>query len=98
MIIKEILAELEIKEHPVAKALYKNTGFKVLVMAFKKDMLLKEHKANLPTKLVVIKGEVIYKSETTEQFLSCYDEFEIPVNEAHSVYAKEDSLCLLIQG
>ena len=98
MIINDILAELKIKEHPVAKALYKNAGVKVLVMAFKKDMLLKEHKANVPTKLVVIKGEVIYKSETTEQYLYCYDEFEIPVNELHAVLAKEDSLCMLIQG
>lgn len=98
MIIKETLAELELKDHPVAKALYKKEGFKVLVLAFKKDMILKEHKANVPTKLVVIKGEVMYKSETTEQFLICFDEFEIPVNELHSVYAKENSLCLLIQG
>ncbi|MEP6713457.1 MAG: hypothetical protein ABJA37_13610 [Ferruginibacter sp.] len=35
-IIKETLAELEIKDHPVAKALYKNAAFKVLVLAFKK--------------------------------------------------------------
>lgn len=98
MIITDVLDELEIKDHPVAKALYKKEGFKVLVLAFKKDMLLKEHKAHVPTKLVVIKGEVIYKSETTEQSLSCYDEFEIPVNEQHAVLAKEDSLCMLIQG
>ena len=98
MIIKETLAELEIKEHPVAKALYKKEGFKVLVLALKKDMMLKEHKAHVPTKLVVIKGEVIYKSETAEQHLYCYDEFEIPVNELHAVLAKEDSLCMLIQG
>ena len=98
MIIKETLAELELKNHPVGKALYKKEGFKVLVLAFKKDMLLKEHKANVPTKLVVIKGEVIYKSETSEQLLNCYEEFEIPVNELHAVFAKEDSLCILIQG
>ena len=98
MIIKDTLAELELKNHPVAKALYKKEGFKVLVLAFKKDMLLKEHKANVPTKLVVINGEVIYKSETSEQQLNCYDEFEIPVNELHAVLAQEDSLCMLIQG
>ncbi len=98
MIINDILAELEIKDHPVAKALYKKEGFKVLVLAFKKDMLLKEHKAHVPTKLVVIKGEVIYKSKTAEQHLYCYDEFEIPVSELHAVHAKEDSLCMLIQG
>ena len=98
MIIKEVLHELELKNHPVAKALYKKEGFKILVLAFKKDMVLKEHKAYVPTKLVVIKGEVIYKSEITEQYLHCYDEFEIPVNELHAVVAKEDSLCMLIQG
>ena len=36
-----------------------------------KDMVLKEHKAHVPTKLVVIKGEVIYKSEKKEQYLYC---------------------------
>ncbi len=98
MIIKEILAELETKDHPVAKAFFKKEGCKVLVLAFKKDMVLKEHKANVPTKLVVLNGEVMYKSEMTEQVLSRYDEFEIPVNELHTVHAKEDSLCMLIQG
>ena len=98
MIIKDVLEELELKNHSVAKALYKKEDFKILVLAFKKDMLLKAHKAYVPTKLVVIKGEVVYKSEQTEQFLSCYDEFEIPMNEIHSVHAKENSLCLLIQG
>ena len=59
---------------------------------------LKKNKAHVPTKLVVIKGEVIYKSEKKEQYLYCYDEFEIPVNELHAVFAKEDSFCMLIQG
>ena len=98
MNIREALAELETKDHPVAKALYKKEGFKVLILAFKKGMELKEHKANVPTKLIVLKGEVMYKSETIEKVLPCYDEFEIPVNELHSVHAKEDSLCMLIQG
>jgi hypothetical protein len=38
MIIKEILAELATKGHPVAKALYKSDGFKVLAIAFKKGI------------------------------------------------------------
>jgi quercetin dioxygenase-like cupin family protein len=98
MTIKDVLTELEIKDQPVSKALYKKEGIKILVLAFKKDMLLKEHKANVPTKLVVLNGEVIYKSATSEQYLNCFDEFEIPMNELHGVIAKEDSLCLLIQG
>ena len=98
MIIKEILAELETKEHPIAKALFKREGFKVLALGFKKEMILKEHKANVPTKLVVLQGAVIYKSDVTMLTLNQYDEFEIPVNELHAVTALEDALCMLIQG
>ena len=98
MIIKEILSELEMKDHPVAKALFKKEGFKVLVLAFKNGMILKEHKANVPTKLVVLEGSVKYKSETTEIELGKYDDFEIPINELHAVNALENSLCMLVQG
>ena len=98
MIIKEILTELETKEHPVAKALFKKEGFKVLVIAFKKGMILKEHKAHVPTKLVVLEGKIIYISDTNETELNMYDEFDIPVNEMHAVHAKNDALCILVQG
>ena len=98
MIIKEILADLETKDHPVAKALYKKDGFKVLMLAFKKGMILKEHKAHVPTKLVVLEGSVKYISESTEIELGKYDEFDIPVNDLHAVSALENSLCKLLQG
>jgi quercetin dioxygenase-like cupin family protein len=98
MIIKELLAELETKDHPVAKPLYKAEGFKVLVLAFKKGMVLKEHKAHVPTKLVVLNGKVIYKSDANEITLDKYDEFEIPINDLHTVDALDDALCMLIQG
>ena len=98
MIIKEILAELEMKDHPVAKALFKKEDFKVLVLAFKDGMVLKEHKANVPSKLVVLEGSVNYKSETTEIELGKYDEFAIPINELHAVNALTDAVCMLIQG
>ena len=98
MIIKEILSELETKDHPVAKALYKKEGFKVLVLAFNKGMILKEHKAHVPTKLVVLDGSVKYISEITEIELGKYDEFKIPINELHAVNALADSVCMLIQG
>ena len=98
MIIREILSELETKDHPVAKALYKKEGFKVLVLAFKKAMILKEHKAHVPTKLVVLDGKLLYKSDAEEIILSKYDEFDIPVNDLHAVHALKDSLCMLLQG
>ena len=98
MIINEVLAELETKEHPVAKALYKKEGFKILVLAFKKGLILKEHKANVPTKLIVLEGKIIYESNATEMILNKYDEFDIPVNDLHAVHALDDALCMLVQG
>lgn len=98
MIIKEILAELETKDHPVAKALFKKEGFKVLVLALKKDMILKEHKANVPTKIIVLEGQINYNSDAAAITLNKYEEFDIPVNELHSVNADADALCMLIQG
>ena len=98
MVIKEVLAELETKDHPVAKALYKKEGFKILILAFKKGMILKEHKANVPTKLIVLEGKIVYESDATEMILNKYDEFEIPVNDLHAVHALDDALCMLVQG
>ena len=96
--IKNALAEVEIKNHPVANALFKSEGCKVLVIAFKKGMILKEHKANITSKLIVLNGKVNYVNDEMRTALGQYDEFEIPINQLHSVEAVEDSLCLLIQG
>ncbi len=96
--IKEILAELETKDYPVANALYKTDAFKVLAIAFKKRMVLKEHKAHLPSKLIVMEGSTMYKNKDIERFLHKYDEHVIPSDETHFVEAIEDSLCILTQG
>lgn len=98
MLIKDILTELETSSHPVAKALHKGEHFKVLVIGFKEGMILKEHKAHLPSKLTVMDGSVEYRQGENIVVLSKYDSFDIPVDEVHSVWAMEDSLCLLTQG
>src|SRR6476659_6495890 len=98
MTIKEILNQLETANHPIAKPLHKGNNFKVLVIGFKSGMKLKDHQAQLPSKLTVISGEVIYKQHEKETELQKFDEVEIPVNTIHSVEAKEDSICLLTQG
>ena len=98
MIIKEILSQLQTSQHPVAKAIHKGDNFKVLIIAFKKGMILKEHKAHLPSKLTVLEGNVIYKQEDRMVNLKKFEETEIPVEVTHSVEAFEDSVCLLTQG
>lgn len=98
MIIKEVKEELKTSDHPVAKSLHHGTGFKVLIMGFRKGMILKEHKAHIPSKLTVLEGAVIYTEENRIVKLMQYDEVEIPIEITHAVKAIEDSLCVLTQG
>lgn len=98
MTIKEAIAELELKRDPVAKLMHKGIAFKVIVLAFKKGMILKEHKTSVPTKLTVMNGKVNYIGASWNKIIDKYDELDIPLEEIHAVEALEDSLCLLIQG
>lgn len=98
MIIKEVLAELETKNNPVAKSLHKGSHFNVLILGFKKGMVLKEHKAGLPSKLTVLEGRIIYTIQDRNIELSKFDTIDIPVSEVHAVEALEDAICLLSQG
>lgn len=99
MIIKEVLAQLENAETPVIRVLKANTNSKVLVLGFKKGMILKEHKTAVPAKLVVLAGAVTYKQQDKSIPLNQYSDLDIPVDIPHSVEAAgADSLCFLIVG
>jgi quercetin dioxygenase-like cupin family protein len=98
MIIQTVLEQLETATNPVAKALHKGDQSKVLIIGFKKGMVLKEHKTHVPANLTVLTGRVIYHEGETQKVLAQYDETVIPIEMLHSVEALEDSLCLLCQG
>ncbi|HET8753130.1 MAG TPA: hypothetical protein VFM59_02135 [Salinimicrobium sp.] len=98
MVLKSIEKELETAVNPVGKLLHQGNNYRVMALGFKENMVLKEHKSDVPTKLLVIKGEVVYNNATSATTLGLYDEFEIPVEEYHWVEAKKDSLFLLFKG
>lgn len=98
MVIKDVLEQLQHSQHPVAKALYKCDHCKVLALAFKQGMELKNHTAHQPTKLIVMSGSVIYTEGDKNVTLQQYDEIDIPIEAEHAVKALQDSLCLLTQG
>ncbi len=98
MIIKQIKQELKLAKNPIAKSLHHNDGFRVLVLGFRKGMLMKSHTAKWPSKLTVLEGSVTYLEEKGNTILKQYDEFDIPINITHGVEANEDSLCLLTQS
>lgn len=96
--IREVKEELKMAKQPVARALHHNDEFKVLVVGFNKSMILKKHKAHLPTILTVLEGKVIYKQGEQSTTMHLYDEYNIPVGVLHEVEALKNSLCLLTQG
>jgi hypothetical protein len=98
MIIQFVLEQLEIPAHPVEKALHKGDQSKVLIIGFKKGMILKEHKTHLPAHLTALTGKVIYHEGESQKVLSQYDETDIPIEMLHSVESLEDGLCILCQG
>ncbi|MFC6875914.1 hypothetical protein ACFQZF_09175 [Flavobacterium myungsuense] len=101
MIIKEALAELAelaVTASPVVKLMHTGIAFNVIVLAFKKDMILKEHKSIVPTKLIVFDGKIKFASTDLQKIIDKYDELEIPLEKIYSLEALEDALCLLIQG
>lgn len=96
MTINDVINNLQKSKSPVARVLYKTTHAKALVIGFKKDMELKEHKTATGGKLTVLEGSVIYRQEGIEKELGKFSEVDIPENIMHTVIAKEDSLCLLL--
>ena len=100
MVIKDVLEQLSNQDtnHPSIKILKKGEGYKVIVLGFKKGMILKEHSTSIPAKLVVVEGKVNYKEADSSVVLDKFDEQDIPVNVNHALEALEDSICFLIQG
>lgn len=98
MTIQTILDQLETSDTPVAKAFHKGEQFKVLIFGFKKGMDLKDHDAHMPTKLLVLSGDLMYHKKKETIRLKKHDEINIPADEQHSLHALEDSLVLLTQG
>lgn len=94
--LKELMTEVNTKTSPAVKLLHKNNYTKVLAIAFKENMLLKEHKSPGLAHLVVMQGKVEYRSKNEAVILDCYDEMNIPGEDLHSVLALEDALIILI--
>jgi len=56
---------------------------KVMIITFKKGMILKEHKTHLPAMITVLKGKVNYRNQDSVTTIDEYDNFQISVQESH---------------
>lgn len=95
--ITAILEELNSSERPVAKAIHRSSNGKCIGIGMKAGMEIKEHKAHIPTTLLVLYGSIRYLEGNDQKVISTHDQHAIPVDVLHAVEALEDSLILLIQ-
>lgn len=98
MIIQEVVAQLQTADHPVAKAMHKMEDGKVLVLAFKAGMQLKDHRTPFSSLLLVLEGAVEYHEGDVVTKMNKFDEMPIAPEVLHAVLCVEDAICLLIQG
>ncbi len=93
--IKEIILT---STKPVTKLIQKGKNFKVTSIGLNKGVTLKEHKAPGRTKLYVAQGKIEYRTSDYSTVFTEFDEYDIPLEELHEVYAHEPSMFLLIMG
>ncbi len=97
--LESILEELNHATNPIAKVLLQGKACKVLVLAMKKGMRLKEHTAKMPSDLLILYGSVQYILEGEIINLSTLEHVAIPVGLKHELYASEsDCVCILSQS
>lgn len=102
--INQIDKELENSSGPITRVYHKGKDIRIISIGLKKGIVLKEHKTpslkqNIILKnvvLIVVKGKVLYTSDTKNIEINTFEKLEIPINELHSVEGIEDSILLLI--
>ncbi len=97
MLVKEILSELSTATKPVVRRFEQENGSHVLAIGLNRNVILKEHKSDIPARILVIKGGITYIAGEKRVKLELFDEHIIPIGEFHSVEPQEDSIFLVIK-
>lgn len=97
MLLKELNKSLPTATKPLVKRFEQEEGSHVLAIGLGKNVILKEHKSDIPAKIVMIKGAVTYIAGDERTSLNVFDEHIIPVGEYHSIEPQEDSIFLVIK-
>jgi quercetin dioxygenase-like cupin family protein len=82
-------------DKPVIRSIYQADQSKLLAVGMKTGVVLPEHTAPTKAKLMVVKGEIDFNTETESIRLAAPDSLEIPEDVVHSVEAYNDAMFLL---
>ena len=97
-VLNEIAAALTTSVKPIIKQIYNQEGQKMLAIGLKKGVVFPEHLAPSRAKLMVIQGEVNYRTATDTFRFQSFDSYEIPMEVKHSVVGIEDAIFLIFFG
>lgn len=85
-----------LSEKPTVFQIRKNDKIQQFAVALGKNCLLKKHTTNVPTNLIVMRGELKFTFPDQEVLLKEFDVFEIPVDVEHEVWGLEDENLFVI--
>lgn len=98
LVINEIADALSKSDIPIIKQVYDKGGNKLLAIGLRSGVLFPEHLAPSQAKLMVIQGEIDFKTATDTYRFERFDSFDIPMDVKHSVLGVFDSIFLLLLG
>jgi quercetin dioxygenase-like cupin family protein len=97
MKLKDALLKLQAGAHPVATIMANDEHLKVYTILFKAGMVMSDHKTANNAILYVLDGDVIYHDAANDVEINYFEEYHIQPGVVHSITAKTDATCLLIQ-
>ena len=95
MTLEEIERAAMAADKPIVANMYQANGSLLIAIGMKGGVVLKEHRAPSKAKIMVIKGEIDFNTETQSLRLAAPDSLDIPLDVSHSVAAYNDTLFLL---
>jgi len=92
----DIVQGLEHSEQIVFKSLFSTERSKLNAISLKTAVILPERIAITKTKIFVVKGEIDFNMEGRSYRLAMFDTFNIPLEEAYSIQAYNDTVFLVL--
>ena len=98
LVINEIAEALSKSDVPIIKPIYDRAGNRLLVIGLRSGVTFPEHLAPSQAKLMVVQGEIDFKTATDTRRFEHFDSFDIPLHVKHSVVGVVDAIFLLFLG
>lgn len=93
--IAELADRLKLSDKPIIEKIYAQNGIIIMAIGLARGVEMSEHIAQCNSKLLVLKGEVDFNTETESRRYACYESCDIPSKVKHSVVAWDDAIFLL---